>query len=101
MEPPRNLGVPPVRSQVSTSSSKPPPYHEEANPGANRRIAWWILLAALVWGLLIGVGAFLQDWRRGAIVFAVVIVLAGLWAMLQLAFQRRNNTPQNFTGKRP
>jgi hypothetical protein len=63
--------------------------HEESTPGANRRIAWWILLAALVWGLMIGVGAFLQDWRRGAIVFAVVIILAGLWAALQLAFERR------------
>lgn len=72
---------------------KPPPHaHEEATPGANRRTAWWILLAALAWGLMIGVGAFLQDWRRGAIVFAVVLVLAGLWAALQLAFQRRGNS---------
>lgn len=73
---------------------KPQPKHEESSPGANRRIAWWILLAALVWGLMIGVGAFLQDWRRGAIVFAVVIVLAGLWAALQLAFERRRKSPQ-------
>lgn len=65
--------------------------HEEAAPGANRRIAWWILLAALVWGLMIGVGAFLQDWRRGAIVFAVVLLLISLWAALQVAFQRRVN----------
>jgi Flp pilus assembly protein TadB len=71
-----------------------PQQHEESTPGANRRIAWWILLAALVWGLMIGVGAFLQDWRRGVIVFAVVLVLAGLWAALQLAFERRRNSPQ-------
>ena len=73
--------------------------HEETSPGANRRIAWWILLAALAWGLMIGVGAFLQDWRRGAIVVAVVIVLAGLWAALQLRFERRRNSPQINTDK--
>jgi hypothetical protein len=75
------------------------PRHEEATPGANRRIAWWILLAALAWGLLIGVGALLQDWRRGLIVFAVVLVLTGLWAALQLAFERRRNLPRMNTDK--
>lgn len=69
---------------------KPPGSEQfESEKQAGRRIAWWLLLAALVWGLTIGVGAFLQDYRRGLIVFAVVLVLAGVWAALQLHFQRR------------
>ena len=44
-----------------------------------------------VWGLMIGVGALLQNIYRGAIVFSVVLVLFGLWALVLLSFQRRPN----------
>ena len=57
----------------------------------NRRILWMVFFGALVWGLMIGVGALLQNIYRGAIVFSVVLVLFGLWALVLLSFQRRPN----------
>ena len=59
------------------------------DPTANRRIQWWVFLAALVWGLMIGLGAFLRDPLRGLFVFLVVLGLAGLWSLLLLHFERK------------
>ena len=55
----------------------------------NRRILWMVFFGALVWGLMIGVGAMIQNVLRGAVVFAVVLLLCGLWALVLLRFQRR------------
>ena len=62
----------------------------DENPADNRRILWLVFFGALVWGLLIGLGAFLQDPMRGVIVFCVVLMLCGLWALALFHFQRRN-----------
>jgi len=56
---------------------------------ANRRLLWTVFFGALAFGLILGVGAFLQDPRRGAIVFATVLTLTGLWALALLRFGRR------------
>ncbi|MCA9270054.1 MAG: hypothetical protein KDA41_16345 [Planctomycetales bacterium] len=68
-----------------------PPKPDVAEKLANGRIMWGIFAAAIAWGLMIGVGAFLQQAARGAVVFAVVLTLAGLWAGLLFYFQRRRN----------
>ena len=46
-------------------------------------------LLMTAFALIIGVGAFLQDAMRGVIVFCVVFLFAGLWALALLRFQRR------------
>ena len=56
----------------------------------NRRLRWMVFFGALAWGLMIGVGAMIQNLLRGAIVFAVVLVLCGLWALVLMRFVRRN-----------
>ncbi len=58
---------------------------------SNRLLLWLVFFGALAWGLLIGVGAFLQDPLRGLIVFGVVLLLTGLWALALLKFQRRKH----------
>ena len=55
----------------------------------NRRILWLVFYGALAWGLMIGVGAMIQNVLRGVIVFAVVLMLFGLWALVLLRFERR------------
>ena len=67
---------------------KPPkPIDEDSRD--NRRLLWLVYFGALVWGLLIGVGAMLQNLMRGAVVFGVVLFLCGLWALVLLRFKRR------------
>ena len=58
----------------------------------NRRLLWLVFFGALAWGLMIGVGAMLQNVLRGAIVFGVVLLLCGLWAIVLLRFQRREES---------
>ena len=67
-----------------------------SDPGLKRqkrRLLWAVLIGALIWGMVIGVGAFLQDPLRGAIVFCVVLVVIGLWTLALLRYQRRGNAP--------
>ena len=61
----------------------------DENSSENRRILWLVFFGALAFALIIGVGAFLQDVQRGVIVFCVVFLFAGLWALALLRFQRR------------
>lgn len=56
----------------------------------NRRMLWMVYFGALVWGLLIGTGAMIQNVSRGVIVFAVVLILFALWALVLMRFQRRS-----------
>ena len=58
----------------------------------NRRLLWLVFFGALAWGLMIGVGAMLQNVLRGAIVFAIVLVLCGLWALVLLRFERNKQS---------
>ena len=58
----------------------------------NRRLLWLVFFGALIWGLMIGIGAMLQNVLRGAIVFAIVLVLCGLWALVLLRFERQKNS---------
>lgn len=69
---------------------EPKPIRDPAEAGVNRRLLWLVFFSALAFGLMIGVGAMLQSVLRGAIVFAVVLVLCGLWALVLLRFERRN-----------
>ena len=55
----------------------------------NRRLLWFVFFGALAWGLMMGVGAMLQNVLRAAIVFSVVLVLCGLWVLVLLRFERR------------
>ena len=68
---------------------EPKPIHDPAEKRTNRRLLWLVLVAAMAWGLMLSVGAFLQDSVRGAIVFSVVLVFMGLWALALLRFERR------------
>ncbi len=63
---------------------------------ANRRLMWGIYLAALAWGLMIGLGALLHDTTRGLIVFGVVLALTGIWALLLLRWERKRNSREKF-----
>ena len=56
----------------------------------NRRMLWMVYFGALVWGLLIGTGAMIQNVSRGVIVFSVVLILFALWALVLMRFQRRS-----------
>ena len=66
-----------------------PPEPIDENSGDNRRILWLVFFGALAFASVIGVGACLQDIRRGIIVFCVISLFAGLWALALLRFEQR------------
>ena len=65
----------------------------EPRSDAQPTIAYWIMLAVLVWGLLLAVGTFLfggnHPLLRAAIVVGCTLAFLGLWLAALALRQRR------------
>lgn len=72
-----------------------------ADSQRNQNLLWTILTGAVLWGLLLGLGAYLQEPSRGLVVLITLAIFASFWSGLLLLYQwRRARKEGSGSGRR-